>query len=86
MIHAKRRFTVIDIATAEELADKLTNYSWCGCNGFRFNGLLLLNDSFSGDGAQEYAIVRGPLRNVGADNIYEQIETPEQHGRCEHCA
>jgi hypothetical protein len=59
MIHTKRKWKVTDIDTAEELAFKLTQYVWTGCAGFRLTGteLLFLNDSFSADGAQEYAVV-----------------------------
>ncbi len=62
MVHEHRRFSVADVATPEELAHKLTHYTWCGCNGFRLSSpgqeLLFLNDAFSADGAQEYAVVR----------------------------
>ena len=58
MLHKHRRFVVVDVATAEELAHKLTQYTWCGCNGFRLGELLFLNDSTSPDGAGEYAVVR----------------------------
>jgi hypothetical protein len=59
MIHTKREWTVDDVETAEELALKLTQYVWTGCTGFRLTDadLLFLNDSFSADGAQEYAVV-----------------------------
>lgn len=56
MIHSKRRFSVLDVQDAEELADKLTQHVWCGCCGFRHAGLLYLNDSTSPDGAGEWAI------------------------------
>ena len=57
MLHKKRSFTVEAVETAEELAKKLTQYTWCGCNGFRLGDVLYLNDSFSPDGAQEYGVV-----------------------------
>ncbi len=47
-----------DVATLEVLAEKLSDYTWTKCTGLRWNGWLLLNDSFSEDGAQEYAVVR----------------------------
>jgi len=60
MIHSSRRFFVADVSTANELAKKLTDMTWTGCTGFRLRddkrALLFLNDSFSGDGAQEYAV------------------------------
>ncbi len=63
MVHAHRRFSVADVASPEELAHKLTHMTWCGCNGFRLCGpsgdLLFLNDAFSENGAQEYAVARG---------------------------
>ena len=58
MIHQKRTFGVGDINTTEELAEKLTGTTWTLCTGFRFRGLLFLNDSFTEDSAQEYAVVR----------------------------
>jgi hypothetical protein len=59
MIHARRLFQVTQVATAEELATKLTEMTWVLCQGFRLGELLFVNDSFSGDGAQEYAVFRG---------------------------
>jgi hypothetical protein len=58
MFHCRRRFSVADVASAEELATKLTEQVWTLCTGFRFGGYLFLNDSLSPDGAQEYAVVR----------------------------
>jgi hypothetical protein len=59
MMHRSRRFVVVDVYTAEALAEKLTEYTWCACNGFRLGEYLFLNDSTGPDGAQEYAIVKG---------------------------
>lgn len=58
MIHTNRPFSATEVATAEELAEKLTKHSWTLCTGFRFSGHLFLNDSFSEDGAAEYAVIR----------------------------
>ncbi len=61
MMHAKRIWTLAPVASAEELAAKLTGFGWCLCSGFFVDGhedLLFLNDSTSEDGAQEYAAVR----------------------------
>lgn len=61
MFHDKREWQIVDVPTLEELAKKLVENTWCCCNGFRSEGLLLLNDATSEDGAQEYAVVReGP--------------------------
>ena len=56
--HKTRRWSVADASDVATLADKLTQYSWCLCNGFRLGGYLFLNDSLSEDGAAEFAIVR----------------------------
>ncbi len=62
MIHEHRRFSIADVASPGGLACKLTHYTWCGCTGFRLSSaghvLLFLNDAFSPDGAQEYAVVK----------------------------
>lgn len=59
MIHKHRRYRVVEVPSATELATKLSEYTWCGCNGFSIGDLVFLNDSFSADGAQEYAVFRG---------------------------
>lgn len=58
MINVKRIWGVVDIDTAEELAEKLTKCTWTLCSGFHYSGYLFLNDSFSEDGAQEYGIIK----------------------------
>lgn len=63
----RRRWNVGNVATAEELAEKLSgdNHTWTLCTGFRHGGFLFLNDSFSEDGAAEWAVVReSDLRQV----------------------
>lgn len=55
--HSKRRWSIAAVGSAIELAEKLTSHTWTLCTGFRFAGLLFLNDSTSEDGAQEYAII-----------------------------
>jgi hypothetical protein len=60
MIYDRRVHFVGDVATVEELAEKLTSITWTLCTGFRLRHgnqvLLFLNDSMSEDGAQEYAV------------------------------
>jgi hypothetical protein len=58
MMHKTRQFTVVAAEDAVDLAHKLTQYTWCVCNGFRLGDYLFLNDSTGGDGAQEYGIVK----------------------------
>ena len=41
-----------------EIVRKLKNHSWTLCTGFKWGGILILNDSTSEDALQEYAIVR----------------------------
>ena len=58
MVHGERVFSIAKVDTAEELAEKLRpDITWCCCNGFDLDGVLFLNDAFSVDGAQEYAVV-----------------------------
>ena len=58
MLHHHRRFAVGVIPSMEELTEKLTQHIWTLCTCFEYHGLLLANDSFSEDGAQEYAVYR----------------------------
>src|SRR5690554_530849 len=55
MLHSNRIWVVVESEGAERLAHQLTQYTWCGCNGFRLNNYVFVNDSTSADGAQEYA-------------------------------
>ena len=60
MMHENRVYRVIDVESSQDLAEKLSTpgRTWCLCSAFRHKGLLFLNDAFSEDGAQEYAVVR----------------------------
>jgi hypothetical protein len=71
MFHEHRRWTVAPVESPEELARKLTEITWCCCNGFSLGGYLFLNDATCPDGAQEYAIVK----QVGRDGRPWQIES-----------
>ena len=62
MIHKGRRFLVCQADSVEELAEKLTEYSWTGCTGFSLDGVLFLNDSSGGDSPQDFAIVRDGIQ------------------------
>jgi hypothetical protein len=59
MLH-RRTWSLSTVETAEELAEKLTEMTWCGCSAFQVRGTpyLYLNDSSSADGAQEYAVLK----------------------------
>jgi len=118
MLHRKRIWSVFPAASAEWLAEQLTQYTYCGCNGFRLGEYLFVNDATCADGAQEYAvlkpagehyvqiesltfswmtqekaldIIRRVLAGEFDDERYATIDprrfqTPEEHGRCYHCA
>lgn len=60
MVHTKRVYCVGPVASPEELAEKLTRHTWTRCTGFELGGYLFLNDSFSEDGAQDYAVLKKP--------------------------
>lgn len=72
MMH-KRRWCVAPVATAEELAEKLTKHTWTLCTGFfvptqpRY---LFLNDATHEDGAGEYGVISG-----GLEGPHVQIES-----------
>jgi virulence-associated protein VapD len=62
MLHKNRIWNVVDV-TPEELEDKLVNYSWTLCTGFRLpDGTLWLNDSTGEDSAQEYAVIKDNIQ------------------------
>lgn len=59
MFHSERTWgPPRKVATAEELAELLTERTWCLCSAFEHAGYLYLNDAISEDGAQEYAVLR----------------------------
>lgn len=57
-MHAGRIWNVAGPYGPAQLAERLNNHSWTLCTGFECLGYLYLNDSFSEDSAQEYAVVR----------------------------
>ena len=58
MMHFNREWSVREIATADELAEKLSSLTWCCCQAFAIGNYLWLNDATSPDGAQEYAVLK----------------------------
>lgn len=58
MMHRNRRHKIEASLTIEQAAEKLANHTQVVCSAFQVGPLLLLNDSTSEDGAQEYAVVR----------------------------
>ena len=71
-MHKNRVWCVAPIASAEELAEKLTQSTWCCCSDFELDGYLWPNDATCEDGAQEYAVVWKP---TDADPNYRQVES-----------
>ena len=58
MIHHHRKFGVTVFDSLDQLTQELTDRTWTLCTCFAYQGLLLANDSFSEDGAQEYAVYK----------------------------
>ena len=74
MMHKRRRWGVGPVASAEELARKLTDSTWTLCTGFYVQGheeTLFLNDATHEDGAGEWAICRGGIGSA----MYTQLES-----------
>lgn len=59
MFNRNRTWMIADAngLTADEFAEKLTEYIWTLCQGWRRGDVIYLNDSLSEDGASEWAIV-----------------------------
>lgn len=57
MLDPDRTWAIVDAASVEDLAHKLSRQVFSLCTGFRLNGYLVLNNSESEDGPQEYALV-----------------------------
>ena len=69
MLHSKRIWSIAPAESAEWLAEQLTQFTWCGCNGFRLGDYVFVNDATCADGAQEY----GALKEEG--DQFVQIES-----------
>ncbi len=66
MIHRNRIFQIVEgVTDIGSLAESLTQHTWTLCTAFKLvtssdtPPLFFLNDSFSENGAQEYAVIRG---------------------------
>ena len=71
MMHEDRVWRKREVASAEDLAHKLTKTTWCVCTAFAIDRYLWLNDASSPDGAQEYAV----LLHSERDGSFVQIES-----------
>lgn len=72
MMHKSRVWSIRRIESAEELASKLSETTWCCRGGFAIGDYLFLNDATGADGAQEYAVLKTP-KNPGEP--HRQIES-----------
>src|SRR5205807_9123739 len=64
-MHKRRTWVVHPVESAEWLAEKLVNHSWCSCAGWSLGGYLFLNDQTGEDGAFEVAVVKPPAEPGG---------------------
>lgn len=71
MLHKDRAWSVELHETAESLVSRILNHDWCGCVGFRWDRVVLLNDGFVG-GINEFALV---LLDEGAETAGQQLDT-----------
>lgn len=71
MLHDNRVWCVTPVAFPEDLARKLTEYTWTCCTAFELHGYLWLNDATCPDGAQEYAV----LKRIGPNGRPLQVES-----------
>jgi hypothetical protein len=67
MMHERRRWVLNPVASAEELAEMLTQRTWTLCSGFYVVGhqeYLFLNDATCEDGACEYAVIHEAMNAI----------------------
>jgi hypothetical protein len=58
LIHRTRVFRITPVGDVATLVEKLHQRTWTACTAFQLHDVVFANDSFSPDGAQEYAILR----------------------------
>ncbi len=74
MMHTKRRWSVTEVKSVEELARMLTETTWGCCHAFSIKGhpdYVWVNDSTSPDRLQEYAV----LKRNPSEGMILQIES-----------
>ena len=58
MDHRKRVYRIIKVESVDELVEALFGHkTQCLCTGYDLKGVLFLNDAYSENSAQEYAVV-----------------------------
>jgi len=68
MYHSDRIFGIQQVSDVKSLANKLYDDVWNECVGFQIGEYLFLNDSFSTEGVQEYAVFGSPMVNSSKSN------------------
>jgi hypothetical protein len=58
MIHTDRVFGITEVPDVKTLANQLFHYTCTRCSGYQLGEYLFLNDSFSEDSKQEFAVFR----------------------------
>lgn len=58
MWHKSREWTVREYESLEDLTEAITQFDWTLCTGHKVGNLLFLNDAFTEDSVQEYAVFR----------------------------
>lgn len=58
MLHPDRVWCLTQVDSCEDLASKLTEYSWTCCTAFALQNYLWLNDSPCAGELEEYAVVK----------------------------
>ena len=84
MLHSKRIWSIVTAESAEWLAEQLTQFTWCGCNGFRLGDYVFVNDATCADGAQEYAASTARRRSLHPDRIADLLVDDLRQGTKGH--
>ena len=71
MMYPNRVWVVRYISTIRDLAQKLTEYTWCRCTGFQIGHYVFLNDSTGADGAQEYGVIKTYESYYNRDGLHD---------------
>lgn len=75
MYHSDRRFRTAQMPSFLAMAQALSKRSWTLCSGFTHGHVLMLNDSFSADSLQEYAVFYLPTPLTAENLAHRQSAT-----------
>lgn len=74
MVHKGRTFCIVGKHTPNSFAEEIKSVStWTLCTGFQVGAYLWVNDSFTEDSAQEYAVIKMEKDERGKDGVGEVI-------------